>query len=103
MATIVVLFNLKSGVDRDEYETWARSVDIPSVRRLEGCGGFDVLRSERLLNGSSEVPYAYVELIHVEDMDAFMGAVGAPTAQAVAAQFREFAEDATFMVTESIE
>ena len=103
MTTIVVLFNLKSGVDRDEYETWARSVDIPSVRRLEGCGGFDVLRSEQLLDGSSGVPYAYVELIHVEDMDDFMGAVGEPGAQAVAAQFREFAEGATFMVTESIE
>jgi uncharacterized protein (TIGR02118 family) len=103
MSTIVVLFNLRSGVDRDEYEAWARSVDIPSVRRLKGCGGFDVLRSERLLDGSSAVPYAYVELIHVDDMDAFMSAVGAPAAQAVAAQFREFAEDATFMVSESIE
>jgi hypothetical protein len=29
--------------------------------------------------------------------------VSAPAAQAVAAQFREFAEGATFMVTESIE
>ena len=39
MTTIVVLFNLKDGVDQDEYEQWARTVDIPSVRRLNGCGG----------------------------------------------------------------
>jgi uncharacterized protein (TIGR02118 family) len=103
MSTIVVLFNLKPGVDRNEYEEWARTVDIPSVRRLDGCSGFNVLRSERLLDGSTDVPYAYVELIHVDDMTDFMSAVSAPAAQEVAAQFREFAEGATFMVTESIE
>jgi len=103
MSTIVVLFNLKTGVNRDEYEEWARSVDIPSVRRLPGCNSFNVLRGERLLDGSPSVPYAYVELIQVDDMTDFMTAVSAPAAQAVAAQFREFAEGATFMVTESIE
>ncbi len=102
MTTIVVLFNLKSGVDHHEYEEWARTVDIPSVRRLPGCGGFDVLRGERLLDGSTSVPYAYVELIQVDDMTDFMSAVSTPAAQEVAAQFREFAEGATFMVTEPI-
>ena len=103
MTTIVVLFNLKDGVDQDEYEQWARTVDIPSVRRLSGCGGFDVLRTQGLLNGSPDAPYAYVELIQVNSMDDFMAAVGAPAAQDVAARFREFADGATFMVTESIE
>jgi hypothetical protein len=36
-------------------------------------------------------------------MDDFMAAVSAPEAQDVAAQFREFADGATFMVSESIE
>jgi hypothetical protein len=73
------------------------------VRRLDGVGGFEVLRSEGLLGGSPDVPYAYVELIQVDDMDRFMSAVGTETMQEVAAQFREFTDDATFMVTESIE
>ena len=50
-----------------------------------------------------DAPYSYVELIRVNRMDDFMAAVGAPAAQDVAAQFREFADGATFMVTESIE
>ncbi len=103
MTTIVVLFNLKDGVDQDEYEQWARTVDIRSVRRLDGCSGFEVLRTQGLLGGSQDAPYAYVELIQVKSMDDFMTAVGAPAAQDVAAQFREFADGATFMVTESIE
>ena len=48
------------------------------------------------------MPYAYVELIQVDDMTDFMSAVSTPAAQEVAAQFREFAEGATFMVTEPI-
>ena len=100
---MVVWLSLKDGADRDEYEQWARNVDIPSVRRLEGCSGFEVLRSEGLLGGSTETPYAYVELIRVDKMTDFTTAVSAPAAQEVAAQFRQFAEGAIFMVTESIE
>ena len=44
MTTIVVLFNLLPGVDAGEYEAWARDVDMPNVRRLPGCSGFNVLR-----------------------------------------------------------
>ena len=36
-------------------------------------------------------------------MDRFMNAVGTEAMQEVAAQFRGFTDDATFMVTESIE
>ena len=36
MTTIVVLFNLKAGANRETYEQWARDVDIPNVRRLDG-------------------------------------------------------------------
>ena len=103
MTTIVVLFNLKAGANRETYEQWARDVDIPNVRRLDGVGGFEVLRSEGLLGGSPDVPYAYVELIQVDDMDRFMSAVGTETMQEVAAQFGAFTDDATFMVTKSIE
>ena len=36
MTTVVVLFNLQEGVEPAEYEEWARTVDIPNVRRLIG-------------------------------------------------------------------
>ena len=65
MTTVVVLFNLQEGVDPAEYEEWARTVDIPNVRRLSGCSGFEVLRTEGLMNGSPDAPFAYVELIHI--------------------------------------
>ena len=44
MATIIVLFNLKPGVDPGRYEAWARSTDLPIVRGLPAVQGFDVHR-----------------------------------------------------------
>jgi uncharacterized protein (TIGR02118 family) len=102
MTTVVVLFNLRPGADPMAYEQWARSVDIPNVRRLQGCGGFEVLKVQGLFSGQPGAPYQYVELIHIDDMAAFRSAVSAPAMQAVAAQFREYADQPCFMLTESL-
>ena len=102
MTTITVLFNLKPEADQAAYETWARTADIPNVRRLTGCSGFNVLKVQGLLSGDP-APYDYVEIINVSDMAAFKSSVGTEAMQAVAAQFQAFAENPLFMVAESIE
>jgi hypothetical protein len=43
-----------------------------------------------------------VELIEVDDMEAFRGAVGTPEMQAVAAQFQAYALNPVFLVTEPL-
>ena len=48
---IVVLFNLKPGVDPAAYEEWARTTDIPGVRALGSCTDFQVYRTTGLLGG----------------------------------------------------
>jgi len=103
MTTIIVLFNLKPDADAKAYENWARTVDMPNVRRLQGVSGFDVFKTNGLLNGSPDAPYQYVELIEVSDMAAFKAAVGTPEMQQTAAQFHEYADAPTFMLSESIE
>jgi uncharacterized protein (TIGR02118 family) len=102
MTTVVVLFNLLPGTDPSAYESWARSVDLPTVRRLPGCAGFEVLRTHGQLGGQPDAPYQYVELIEVEDMGAFREAVRMPEMQAVAARFRTFADRPVFMLTEGL-
>jgi len=39
---IFVVFNLKPGVEINEYEAWAKSSDIPTVRKLGSIKNFDV-------------------------------------------------------------
>jgi hypothetical protein len=103
MTTIVVLFNLLPGVDAGEYEAWARDVDMPNVRRLPGCSGFNVLKVQGLMGSEQAAPYAYTEIIEVDDMSQFGEAVSTEAMQAVAAQFQQFAKDPLFMVSESLD
>jgi hypothetical protein len=39
MSTIVVLFNLKPGVEASAYEAWARDRDLPNVKALPSVHG----------------------------------------------------------------
>jgi len=57
MTTIIVLFNLRPDADLIAYENWARTIDIPNVRRLKGVSGFSVLKTNGLLSGSPDAPY----------------------------------------------
>ena len=103
MTTIVVLFNLLPDTDSLAYENWAKTVDIPNVRRLPGCSDSRVLKVSGLLGSDEAPPYAYSEIIEVEDMAPFGEAVGSEAMQAVAAQFQTFAADPVFMVSESLD
>jgi hypothetical protein len=103
MATIIVLFNLKPGADRQVYENWAKTTDLPVVRKLPSIASFEVYRSQGLLGSDSEAPYQYVEILEVTDMKVFVADVGTDVMAKVAGEFREFADSPTFMLTESID
>lgn len=103
MTTIVVLFNLKPGVDPERYEAWARSTDLPIVRGRPPVQDFDVRRATGMLSGSSDVPCRYVEILRVASVEALRTNIAATPAMAeVARQFREFADPPQVIVTEVI-
>jgi hypothetical protein len=100
---IIVLFNLRDGVDPATYEQWARTRDLPGVRSLGSVKDFNVYRVTGLLGSEAAAPYAYSEVIDVGDMDLFWKEVVQPEPQAVAAEFREFlAGEPIFLMTEAL-
>ncbi len=99
--TLIVLFNLKPGVSVERYEAWARATDLPIVRGLESIGSFDVYKASGLLSGAPS-PFAYVEVIRVDDMGTFREEVATETMRKVASEFREFADDPKFIVTQPL-
>jgi len=102
MTTIVVLFNLKSGADIGAYEAWARSTDLPAVNKLGSVDQFRVLRSAGLLGSDQAPAYDYVEIIEVNDMEAFGADVGSATVQKIAGEFQAFADSPMFILTEPL-
>lgn len=98
---IIVLFNLKSGVDPATYEAWVRETDYPGTRALPSVTGFTTFRTKGRLGGG-DAPYQYVEVIDTVGMDPFMADVGTDAVRRLAAQFREFADDPQFIVAEAV-
>ena len=99
---IVVLFNLRDGVEAAKYEAWARQTDIPTVRGLQSINSFNAFRSTGLLGSDETPPYAYVEIIDVGDDDRFGVDISTPKMQKVALEFKQFADDPKFMVVQDI-
>jgi len=99
---VIVLFNLKPGISAADYETWSRTRDIPGVRSLPSVDDFTVLRTTGLLGSEGKAPYDYVEIIEIADMEGFGTDIATDASQAVAAEFREWADAPVFMTTEEL-
>lgn len=103
MATkIVALFNLKPGISVADYEAWALATDVPTVNGLKSVDEFAVFKSVGLLGSEDKPPYAYIEIIDVNDMDGFGGEVGTETMQKVAGEFQAMADDLVFILTDKL-
>ena len=98
---IVALFNLKPGVERERYERWARTTDMPTVKALASIADFQVLRTTGLLGSDAPAPYQYLEIIDVADPEQFGRDVTTEAMTRVALAFQDLAE-VTFMVTEPL-
>ena len=102
MTHILVLFNLKDGVDVGEYEAWAKSTDLVNVNALPSVNRFEVLRMKGFLRGDDAPPYQYAEIIEVPDMDKFFGDVGSDVMQKTAAEFQDYADAPMFIVCDNL-
>ncbi|MEO8445774.1 MAG: hypothetical protein ABI567_12275, partial [Gammaproteobacteria bacterium] len=98
----IVLFRLKPGADVSAYEAWARSTDLPIVRQLPSVAGFELFRSAGLFGSGNPAPYDYVEMIAIRDVPGFRTDVATDTMRRVAGEFREFADNPVFMLTDRI-
>jgi len=102
MQTIIVLFNLKPDVSREQYEAWARNSDLPVVNALDSVDAFEVLKARGLLIGEGQPSYEYFEIIRVNDMQAFANDLNDPAAQAGAAQFQAYADNPLFILVDAL-
>ncbi|MFN3834263.1 MAG: REDY-like protein HapK [Glycocaulis sp.] len=99
---IIALFNLKPGISEADYEAWAKAKDIPTVNGLKSVDDFAVFKSAGLLGSDAKPPYAYIEIIDVNDMAQFGADVSTSTMQAIAAEFQAMADDLAFILTDKL-
>lgn len=99
---IIALFNLKPGISEADYEAWAKAKDIPTVNGLKSVDDFAVFKSAGLLGSDAKPPYAYIEIIDVNDMTQFGADVSTSTMQAIAGEFQAMADDLAFILTDKL-
>ena len=99
---IVVLFNLKAGASREDYENWARNTDVPNVNALGSVREFSTHKTTGLLGKEDPAPYEYVELLDVADMEKFGEDVASENMRRVAGEFQAFADNPVFMLTQPL-
>ena len=103
MTTIIVLVNLKEGVEAPVYEAWAKETDLPIARGLPSVDAFSLFRSNAVLGSDDRPPYQYVEVIKVNDLAQFGKDASSDTMQRVASEFQQFADNPVFIMTESVD
>lgn len=99
---IFALFNLKPGVSPEAYLDFARTVDLPTVNALPSIDRFELFRTTGQLGSDATPPYAYIEVLDINDMDQFGRDVATPTMEKVAAQFQGMA-DVIFLTSDRVE
>ncbi len=68
---IFALFNLKPGVSPQAHQEWAQQVDLPTANGLPSVDSFEVFRTTGQLGSDAPPPYAYIEVLDINDMDPF--------------------------------
>ena len=99
---VLALFNLKPGVSVADYETWAKTVDLPTVNGLGSIEKFEVFKSTGLLGSEDKPPYAYFETIDIKDMDLFGKEVAEEAMQKVAGEFQAMVDDLVFITSDQL-
>ena len=66
---MIVLANLKDGVDPEDYERWILESYAPAVRNLTSVEDWRDYRVSGLLGSDAAPPYQYVVTLEVNDME----------------------------------
>jgi REDY-like protein HapK len=103
MAYLMLRYNLKDGVSREDFETWVKDTDQPTMRALKSVKSFETWRATGLLIGEGAPSQDYFEIFEIGDLDAFTGEdMPGDAVQAIMGQFAGFAANPEFVLAEKL-
>ena len=103
MAFLMIRYNLKEGISPEDFESWVRDTDHPTMRALKRVNSFETYRATGLLLGEGAPSQSYFEIFDVEDLAAFTSEdMPGDTVQAIMGQFMGFADNPEFVVAERL-
>ncbi len=103
MAQLIITYQLKAGVTDDAYQAWVRDVDYPAMRGLTRVASYVNHRIEKRLMGDGALPFTYMELFDVPDLDGFLANdMGGSVVQKIMGEFMGMVENPDFLIANAI-
>ncbi|MCW3006102.1 MAG: hypothetical protein JWP17_728 [Solirubrobacterales bacterium] len=76
---VFFLTHLRPGVDPQEYEQFLRDVDYPRTKELLPVSSYQATRIEGRAVSEGDAPYAYIEILDIDDVEGYRTAFANPT------------------------
>jgi hypothetical protein len=76
---VFFLTRLRPEADQAEYEQFLRDVDYPRSKELLPVSSYLATRIEGRAVSDGDVPYQYVEVLDIDDYDAYLAAFANPS------------------------
>jgi hypothetical protein len=92
LTTMIVLVNLKEGVNPEDYERWVLESYAPTVRELPSVEDWRDYRVTGLLASYAAPPYRYVVTLEVGDLDQLGRDMAGAKMQRLLPELHQFAE-----------
>ena len=73
MAHILILYKLKDGISRQDFEHWLETSSAPALRSVQRIKTVSVYRTEKRVMSGGAPSVDYVELFDIPDMAGFVG------------------------------
>ena len=92
MPSMIVLVDLKEGVDPEDYERWVLESYAPAVRELPSVEDWRDYRATGLLGSDAAPPYRYVVTLNIRDLDQLGRDVASEGMQGLLSELHDLAE-----------
>lgn len=103
MPYLLIRYTLNEGVSSEEFETWVRDTDQPTMRSLKRVMYFDTYKVTGLLMGDGAPSQSYFEIFEIDDLEGFTGEdMPGDTVQSIMGQFMGFAAAPEFVIAEKV-
>jgi hypothetical protein len=103
LAHILILYKLKPGVAREDFEHWLTTSSAPTLRGIKRLKDLTVYRVEKRVMEAGEPSVDYVELFDIPDIAGFVSQdIPGPALRKDMEEFRGFAQSPEYLLASPV-
>lgn len=71
MPVVIWFWRLRPDVEAEDFETFLRETEFPAIGKLPSIGPYHSIRMVGPTRGDEQLPYDYVEIAEITDIDNY--------------------------------